>query len=129
MERIRFEEFERGGKDFIYIDFSDFNSNEEFDDLFKTVEPAIAKYPEGSLYTITNIDNTWVDTETKDLFVKYMKHNMPYVKYGAMIGLDGIKKLIVNSVLVQSGRDNMIFAFTIEQAIKLLLQMDEASPP
>ena len=121
MERTRVEEFTYNGKNFVYIDFSDLRINEEFIKLVKVIKPVIAKHPENSVYTITNIENVRVDTDAKDLIADYMKENKPYVKYGAVIGLDGVKKLMLNLVFTLSGRSNMLAAYSREQAIELLL--------
>ena len=122
MERI--EEFAIQGKNFMYIDLSNLMANNDFVLLTQTIEPMIAKYPEHSLFTITNIENVRFDSKSADLVIKYMKNNKPYVKYGAVIGLDGIKKLMVSTIVKLSGRNNMHFAFTREQAIEWLLQQD-----
>ena len=122
MERI--EEFEMQGKSFMYIDLSNLMANNDFIMLTQNIEPMISKYPEHSLYTVTNIENVRFDSKSADLVIKYMKNNKPYVKYGAVIGLDGIKKLMVSTIVKLSGRSNMHFAFTREQAIEWLLQQD-----
>jgi hypothetical protein len=124
MERVRIEEFTRDGKDFIYIDLSDLRTNEEFLEMTRVIEPAVAKYPPLSLYTITNVENVRFDTTSKEFVARYMEHNKPYVKYGAVIGIDGIKKVMGNMVLALSGRDNLDFVFTKEQAIELLLKKE-----
>ena len=124
MERARFDEFTLDGKNFMYIDFSDVKTNEEFLELIKKIKPAIAKHPPYSLLTITNIENVRIDTESKELVAQYMEQNKPYIKYGAVFGLDGIKKIISNAIFKLSGRKNMFFAFTKEQAIELLLKSE-----
>ena len=120
MERV--EEFEQQGKSFMYIDLSNLMTNNDFLSLTQKIEPMIAKYPEHSLYTITNIENVRFDSKSRDLVTGYMRNNKPYVKYGAVIGLDGIKKIMVSTIVKLSGRNNMHFAFTKEQAIEWLLQ-------
>jgi len=122
MGRELLEEFVRNGKNFLYIDFSDFRSNKDFLEAINEIQPEIAKFPENSLYTITNISDVKFDTESKELVAKYMEHNKPYVKRGAVVGLDGIKKVMVEMIFKLSGRSNMIFAYTKEQAIELLLE-------
>ena len=126
VERVRIEEFSRDGINFMYIDLSDLKSNEEFLELTRVIEPAVAKYPEHSLNTITNIENIRIDTESKKFVTRYLDHNKPFVKYGAVIGLDGIKKILVSTVIKLSGRKDLIFAFTKEQAIELLLKQEKA---
>jgi len=124
MERERIEEFTREGKNFIYIDLSDLSTNEEFLEMAKVIEPIVAKYPPLSLYTITNIENVRFDTASKEFVARYMEHNKPYVKYGVVIGIDGIKKVMSNMVLALSGRNNLDFTFSKEQAIELLLKKE-----
>ena len=122
MERVRIEEFSLDGKNFMYIDLSDLKKNEDFLELVKVIEPTVSKYPEHSLNTITNIENVRIDSESKNIVAQYLEHNKPYVKYGAVIGLDGIKKILISTALKLSGRKDLLFAFTKEQAIDLLLK-------
>ena len=124
MERI--EEFSSGGENFVYIDFSGYKSLDEFSALIEQIKPVIAKHPENSVNTITNIDSSRFDTDIKDIFVTYMKHNKPYVKYGVVIGMDGIKKIMANAVIKICGRKNMSFTFTREQAIEWVLAQKQA---
>ena len=119
----RFEEFTRGSKKFIYIDFSGLKTDDDFLAAIKTVEPIIAKYPEHSLYTITNIADIRFDTRSKEIVANYIGNNAPYIKHGAIIGVDGIKKIMLNSIFQLSGRKNLIFAFTKDKAIELLLKL------
>ena len=118
------EEFELEGRSFIYIDFSKCRNNDEFIKAFAVIKPIIAKYPANSLYTITNVTGVRFDSELKEFLVDYISHNKPYVKYGAVIGMDGIKKITMNAVFKTSDRTNMLFAFSKEQAIELLLKQE-----
>ena len=122
MERI--EEFTLNEKKFMYIDLSNIKSNDDFLKLTAIIEPLIAKYPKNTLYTITNIENTRFDSESKEIITKYLENNKPYVKYGAVIGLDGIKKVMVNITFKMSERRNMRFAFSRNSAIEWLLQQE-----
>jgi len=124
MERVRVEEFTHDGKNFIYIDLSDMRTNREFIEQIEIIKPIIKKYPEGSLYTITNMGKLRFDAETKEILVRYMEHNKPYVKYGAVIDFDGTIMMLSHSVFELSGRDNLLFALTREQALELLLKKD-----
>jgi len=122
MERV--EVFTQAGKNFVYIDFSGLSSDDDFLEVIKIAEPAISKHPEHSVYTITNISNLRFDTHTKEIAAKYTGNNKPYVKYGVVIGLDGIKKMMAHAVFKLSGRSNFSFAFSREGAIEWLLQQD-----
>lgn len=122
MDRI--EEFTRDGKNFIYIDFTGLKYNEDFIEAAKIIKSAIAKHPEKSVHTITNIENIRFDSNSKSLITEYLQHNEPYVKTGVIIGLDGIKKMMVKAVMKLSGRKNLNFAFTKEGAIEWILQQE-----
>lgn len=116
MERI--EEFSVNGEPFVYIDFSGFKTIQDYVNLIEAVKPVIAKYPENSLNTISNIENIRLDTDVKNIFTRYLEHNKPYIQFGIIIGVDGIKKTMANTVIRLSGRKNIYFAFTKEQAIE-----------
>ena len=116
------EEFTLEGRSFIYIDLSGIKSNDEFNERIKVIEPEIAKHPEKSVYTITNVENIRFDTKSKEIVAQYMARNKPYVKAGSVIGIDGIKKIMINAIFTLSGRSNMHFDFTKEQAIEWLLK-------
>ena len=118
----RIEEFTRDGKAFIYFDLSGFQTNDEFEKLIEESKLLIERYAEGSVYTITNIEKVRFDTKTKEIVAGWMTHNKPYVKYGVVIGMDGIKKIMVNAIFTLSRRKNMSSASTKEQAIEWLLK-------
>lgn len=118
----RIEEFIQDGKNFIYFDLSGSKTNDDYEKVIEEAKTIILKYHEQSVYTITNIRNVTFDTETKEIVAKWMKHNKPYVKCGAVIGMDGIKKIMVNAILKISNRTNMEFFNTKEQAVEWLLK-------
>ena len=122
MERV--EEFTLEGKNFVYLDISGTKTNEDFTKMAEKFKPIIAKYPENTLYTITNIDDVRFDSETKVFLADFMEHNKPYVKYGSVIGFDGIKKILANTICQMVGRTNMHFAFSREAAIEWLLRQE-----
>jgi hypothetical protein len=118
----RIEEFTHDGKNFIYFDLSEFKTNDEYKKFIETAKGYMPKYAECSLHTITNIRGVSYDTETKRLVAEWMSYNKPYVKYGTVIGFDGIKRIMANAVFKISGRKNMTFVSNKEQAIEWLLR-------
>ncbi|MDR0454390.1 MAG: hypothetical protein LBH05_06235 [Deferribacteraceae bacterium] len=120
MERI--EKFELDGKVFFYYDLSGFETNDDFIKFIEAAQEQIVKCDYNSLHTVTNIEGIRFDSETKEIVAGWMTRNGPYVKYGAIIGIDGIKKMMVNMILTISGRKNITFASTKEQAIEWLLK-------
>ena len=122
MGQKRIEEYTLEGKNFIYIDLSGLKSNREFTEFMGMMQPVLVKYPIQSLYTITNIENVRIDTESKGLIAEYIRLNRPYVKHAAVIGIDGIKKLMINTVTQFSAEYSILYAFSKEQATQLLLK-------
>jgi hypothetical protein len=120
MERV--EEFVQDGKNFLYIDFSGFTSHEQFQEVIETWRPVISKYPEHSVYTITNVENVIFDTAVKETIINHMEFNKPYVKCGAVIGMDGVQKMMIKTIMNVSERPDLEFFFTREEAVNWLLQ-------
>jgi len=118
----RIEEFTRDGKNFIYFDLSGIKSNDEYMKVIEDSRQRVSKYDENSLYTITNIEGVRYDTTTKKVVAEWMAQNKPYVKYGVCIGVDGIKRIMLNAIFALSGRKNMELALSKDLAIELLLQ-------
>jgi hypothetical protein len=120
MERV--EEIVRDGKTILYIDFSGFTSHEQFKEVIETWRPIISRYPEHSVYTITNVENIIFDTAVKEIVIGHMSFNKPYVKGGAVIGMDGIKKMMIKTIMNVSKRPDLEFFFTKEEAVNWILQ-------
>lgn len=118
----RIEEFMRKGKNFVYYDLADFKTNDEFREFTKTAKDSIGKYAECSILTITNIKEVKFDSEAKNIMTDWMEYNKPYVKFGAIIGFDGVKKIVFNALFKLSGRKNITFSSSKEQAIEFLLK-------
>ena len=117
----RIEEFTRGGRDFMYIDFSGFKKNDDFSALIEIVKEKMLKYEANSVYTVTNIEDIMFNTGTMEILGSYMLYNKPYVKNGAVIGMSSMKKLMLNGLIESSRRDDMVFAADKEEAVGLLL--------
>ena len=122
MDRI--EEFTRGGKKFVYIDFSGLQTNEEISRLISLAKPVISKYPPKSVYTITNFEKLHFNRESKDLITPYTEANKPYVKSGAIIGMDGLKKVMANTIFSMSGRKDLAILATKEEAVQHLMNLE-----
>jgi len=119
-----YEEFSIEGKSIIYIDLSHIRTVEKFSAVFEIIKPVIAAHPEHSLYTITNIEGSVIDTHSKDAFIKYIEHNKPYVIKGALMGADGVAKIVSAEMTNKTERDKFHIAFTKEKAIEWILQQD-----
>ena len=118
----RVEEFTQEGRSFVYIDLSNIKTAAELLETTEEIKPIIAKYPPESLYTVTNIADFNVDSEKKDILTAYLSHNKPYVKFSAVIGMDGVKKIMTDLAFKITGRPNILFAYSKDKAIELLME-------
>ncbi|MCL1894751.1 MAG: hypothetical protein FWG02_11075 [Holophagaceae bacterium] len=118
----RIEEFTLEGKKFIYLDMSNFREVDEYNKLIEESIPLITKHSEFSIYTVTNIEGVRFDSEVKKSIAMWMEHNKPYVKYGAVCGVDGVKKIMLNAIFTLSGRMNMHTVTSKQEAIDWLLK-------
>jgi len=120
----RIEEFTRGGKKFVYIDFSGLQTNEEISRLIEQVKPVISKYPPKSIYTVTNFEKLHFNKDSKSLITPYTEANKPYVIAGVIIGMDGLKKVMANTIFSMSGRKDLTILATKEEAIQHLVNLE-----
>lgn len=118
----RIEEFTRDGKSFVFMDLSGFKNVGEFKTVIEPARAIIAKYPRASLHTITDINGISFDSDVKRHVTSWMEGNKPFVRHGAVIGVDGVKKIILNSIFALAGRKNMQCLATKDEAIDWLLK-------
>jgi len=102
------------GKQVVYLDLSGLKAG----DLHPVVEEAkrlIAGQPKESALILTNVTDVEISKDTSALMKDFTTHNKPYVKASAVIGVEGLKKIIYNAVQAVSGRHISSFE-TMEQA-------------
>lgn len=105
------------GKSILFIDASGFKVHDD-DALLKFVEQAkqkIRSYPPKSLLIITDVTNSQFDTGMAETFKEFGKHNTPYVKASAVVGLSGLQKIIFIAIKTVTGREFYV-AKSIEDA-------------
>jgi hypothetical protein len=115
----RIEEFSLHGKRYVYFDMSNFRTNGEFKLLIDFAKPILEKYKK-PVYTIANAEGIRFDSETNELIAGWMKHNTPYVDHCMVIGMDGIKQIMLDDIIASTGRVNVGVANNKEQAIEKL---------
>jgi len=122
MEHI--EEFTLEGRNFIFFDLSGLKTSKDYNKFISDANLAIKKFPEQSLYTITNLKQVRFDSVIKDSLAEWINYNKPYVRHGVVIGANGIKKLMFTSLMSKAARDNIVYLSTKEQAIAWLLKQE-----
>jgi len=112
MERIRF--IQHKGTEILYLDFSGCQAAEVFP-LIAQAKTVIASRPPLSLLTLTDVTDTQQNDAVNQQMKIYTAHNKPYVKAAAVVGVEGFKKILLDTIVRISKRQIHPFD-TIEQA-------------
>ena len=97
------------GKQIVYLDFSGCKVA-ELHPIIEEAKRMIASQPKESALVLSNVTDTEISRDTSALMKDFTTHNKPYVKASAIIGVDGLKKIIYNAVQAVSGRHISSFA-------------------
>lgn len=105
------------GKQIYYLDISqyDINSIDKIEEEMNEAKELIANDPSKACLAITDVSGVVFNTQIADLFKDYAKHNTPYVKASALVGIGGVQKVILMAVKRLTGRD-FYLANTLEEA-------------
>jgi hypothetical protein len=101
MDRVVF--IKHNGKELLYLDFS----NCKPIDVFLVIDEAkktIRTRPENSVLTLTDVTNMRFDDRVTQQMKEFTTHNKPYVRAAAVVGVEGVKKIILNAVMLFSKR-------------------------
>ena len=101
MARVEF--IKHNGKEILFLDFSNCKPG----DVFVIIEEAkrtIRTRPENTVLTLTDVTNMRFDEQVSEQMKSFTAHNKPYVKAAAVVGVEGIKKIVLNAVMLFSKR-------------------------
>jgi hypothetical protein len=91
------------GKRMLYIDASGCKAV-ELAAVCDRAKQQIGKEPQASLLILTNVTGTEISKETSAIIKDLTTFNKPFVKASAVVGVEGLKKIIYNAVMTFSGR-------------------------
>mgnify|MGYP001366199145 CR=1 FL=1 len=103
----RVEVLNHKGREIVYIDFSNFEIK-DYDEFKATIEDAknvVKNFPPNSAYTLVNFTNLRFSTQFLAELKELTFHNKPYVKNGAVFGVQGLQKVVFDAVMRITGRD------------------------
>jgi len=106
MERIRF--ISHKGTEILLLDCSGCKAVELFP-IIARARTLIASRPKGSLRTLTDVTGAEVNDALAQQVKAFSLHNKPYVKAAAVVGIEGVKQIILNSVELASRREFQVF--------------------
>ena len=106
MERVKY--IYHNGRQILFLDFAGCNV-QDFPILIEKAENLIRAEPPTSVLTLTDVTGAKYNLEITQALKEFVKSNKPYVKAGAVVGLDALKKIIYNGVMHFSGRNLAAF--------------------
>ena len=106
MSRVKF--IIHKGKEILFIDFSNCKV-EEIKPITEEAKAIIAVQPPNSLLTLTDVTETRYNHEATKTLKEYVAHNRPYVKFAAVIGVTGLKKVVYDGISMFAKRKLALF--------------------
>jgi len=94
---------EHKNKRILYIDFS----NCELEDIVSIIGQSkqfISKESQGTVLTLTNVTDARNNAAVVRVLKEFTTFNRPFVKAGAVVGIDGLKKAVFEAIVKFSGR-------------------------
>jgi hypothetical protein len=93
------------GKSIFFMDFSNLKTEQEIRDLVTESARYIRSQPRDSVLTLTHIKDMHFSNNIKDMFKDFISGNKPFVKAGAVVGLNGLQQIIYNGLMKLTGRN------------------------
>ncbi len=108
------------GKRVLWIDFS------KTDDagVIKAIaeaKPIIIREPKNSILCIVDATGTKVTRTISAEIKEFTMHNKPFMKMTAVIGIDGVQKVVLTLAIIFTNRKNLIAKNTKEEALEWLI--------
>lgn len=106
MERAKF--IKHDWRQIFLLDFSGCSVDEAIQAITEASE-IIRSQPADSLLILTDVTGARYNLEVVEKLKDFTIANKPYVKASAVIGLDGLKKIVYNAVMMFSNRKITVF--------------------
>jgi len=118
MERVKF--IKHNWRQLLLLDFSNCGADEAIKTIAEASE-VIRLQTANSLLILTDVTNARYNLEVVEKLKDFTNANTPYVRASAVVGLDGLKKIVYNAVVMFSKRKISVFE-DIEKAKDWLIE-------
>lgn len=108
MSRTRF--IKHNGIQILFLDFSRLSGTPEIAEQVEIARKIIAVQPLSSVRTLVDLTDLAFNQEAVQLVKEFTAHNKPYVIASALVGITGLKGVIVSAVARFSERTFKTFA-------------------
>jgi hypothetical protein len=109
------------GKRILYMDIIAKEAN-VLREKIASIEPVVEKEPPKSILCISDVTGGVGTPEITQMLKNFTKHNEPYMKMTAVIGVVGVKKIIFSGVLMFTGRKNLVIKDSKQEALEWLAE-------
>ncbi|MBI5806487.1 hypothetical protein HZA73_10670 [candidate division TA06 bacterium] len=93
----------------LVLDVSHSKSVDENIAAFQEAQRIISREPSKSVRLLTDVTQAHYTTQAVDAMKEFSKASTPYIKASATVGVTGIKRVIVHSLIKLTGRHIEIF--------------------
>jgi len=107
LERVSFTK--HNNRDILVVDISDIRNVDESIETLQKGTKLIKTQAPGSVLLLTNVSGTHYDKAGAEAIKVYSRENTPFIKASAVVGVTGIKRLILNTIVKMTGRKIMPF--------------------
>ncbi len=111
---------EHRGRKIVYVDFS----NADLAGVAQAIaeaKPLIAAEPPHSVLCLVETAGTRFSREIGSAVTDFTAHNRPFIKMTALVGIEGLQKVAVNSVFVFTRRKNIVTKGSRTEALDFLV--------
>lgn len=91
------------GHSILQIDFEECHPAELLERI-RYARSVIATHPPGTVRTLTLIKGARFNNQASEAMKEYTKHNKPYVRVAAVVGLSGLQEIVYNVIIKVTGR-------------------------
>lgn len=103
-----------------HLDFSNIPSEAEALVAVVEAKGVIAAEKPGTVYTITDVTGSRVTSKIRTALHDLTTHNKPYVKFGAVVGLTNIQRVILTGIIQLTGR-RLVAATSMDAALAAIM--------
>jgi len=110
---------EHKGRKIFFIDFSNTNLD-GVNEAIAQAKPVIAGERPQSVLCLVQTHGTKFSLDIGRAVKAFTLHNKPFMKMTAIVGVDGLQQVILNSVIVFTKRSNLVVKRSREEALEFL---------
>lgn len=111
---------EHRGRKIVYVDFS----NTDLAGVVQAIaeaKPLIAGEPPHSVLCLVETPGTRFSKDVADVVREFTEHNKPFIRMTALVGIEGLQKIALNSVFVFTRRKNIVMKGSRAEALDFLV--------